>query len=77
VLAAEHGVTVEIIPIEPEDGISVMAFAMKEAVDVYGTRVAEVAMDSTCKSTKVDIQIKIYPPKQGRRMLQDTNYMAL
>jgi hypothetical protein len=52
VLAAEHGVTVNIIPIEPEDGISVIAFAMKEAVDVYAAQVAEVAMDSTCKFTK-------------------------
>ena len=51
VLAAEHGLTVDIIPINPEDGISVIAFAMKEAVDVYRTQVAEVAMDLTCKST--------------------------
>lgn len=49
VLEAEHGMTVETIPITAEDGISTMAFAMKEAVDVYANQVAEVAMDSTCK----------------------------
>ena len=45
VLAAEHGLTVDVIPIKPKDGISVIAFAMKEAVDVYRAQVAEVAMD--------------------------------
>ena len=50
VLAAEHGLTVKTIPIEPEDGISTMAFALKEAVDMYAHQVAKVAMDSTCKS---------------------------
>jgi hypothetical protein len=51
VLAAEHGLTVETIPIEHEDGISTIAFALKEAVDAYAHQVAEVAMDSTCKSS--------------------------
>jgi hypothetical protein len=51
ILAAdEHGLTVKTIPIEPEDGILTMAFALKEAVDVYAHQISEVAMDSTCKS---------------------------
>jgi len=40
VLEAEHGMTVETIPITAEDGISTIAFAMKEAVDVYANQVA-------------------------------------
>jgi hypothetical protein len=49
VLEAAHGKTVEVIPITLEAGISTLAFAFKEAVDEYATRVEEVAMDSTCK----------------------------
>jgi hypothetical protein len=52
VLEAEHGTSVEIIDITPEDGISAMGFAMKEAVEAYGDKVAEIAMDSTCKSSE-------------------------
>jgi hypothetical protein len=78
VLAAENGAAIKIILIEPEDGISVIAFAMKEAVDAYGTQVAEVAMDSTCKSNKANNHImETNSPEQGRQMLQDMNYMGL
>jgi len=37
------------IPTTAEDGISTIAFALKHAVDGYGAKVAEIAMDSTCK----------------------------
>lgn len=49
VLKRAEGVAIEMIPTTAEDGISTIAFALKDAVDGYGAKVAEIAMDSTCK----------------------------
>ena len=48
VLKGSEGIAIEMIPTTPENGISTIAFALKDAVDGYGMKVAEVAMDSTC-----------------------------
>ncbi|KIM80510.1 hypothetical protein PILCRDRAFT_26084, partial [Piloderma croceum F 1598] len=40
----------ETIPITPEPGISTIAFALKEPIDSYGGKTAELAMDSTWKT---------------------------
>lgn len=50
VLKAAAGQAVEIIPVTQEDGISIIAFALKEPLDSYGAETAEIEMDSTCKS---------------------------
>ena len=39
-----------------------MAFAMKEAVDVYANQVAEVAMDSTCKHAMMTMKVQKSSP---------------
>ena len=49
VLKRAEGVAIEMIPTTAEDGISTIAFALKDAVDGYGAKVAEIATDSTCK----------------------------
>jgi hypothetical protein len=46
VLKGSEGIAIEMIPTTPENGT--IAFALKDAVDGYGMKVAEVAMDSTC-----------------------------
>ena len=48
VLKGSEGNAIEMITTTSKDGISTIAFVLKDAVDGYGTKVAEVAMDSTC-----------------------------
>jgi len=48
VLQQAEGVATELIPIVEEEGISVLAFGLKEPLDQYGKEVAELGMDSTC-----------------------------
>jgi MULE transposase domain len=50
VLESFNGTATETIPITPEPGISTIAFALKEPIDSYGGKTAELAMDSTCES---------------------------
>jgi hypothetical protein len=49
VLEKAEGKSVEVIPIEPEDGIYAIAFTFKEIIDEISKAVEEVAMDSTCR----------------------------
>lgn len=49
VLEKYEDLTIEIIPITAEDGISAIAFAFREILDEFGSEVEEIAMDSTCK----------------------------
>jgi hypothetical protein len=53
-LEALEGEAIETIPIQPEDGITAIAFAFKSILDDYGTNMEEVAMDSTCKSSQLE-----------------------
>jgi hypothetical protein len=48
-LEKANGEEIEIIPVREEEGISVIAFALKECVAQWGTNTQEVAIDSTCK----------------------------
>jgi hypothetical protein len=49
VLERADGIDIEIIPTRTEDGISIIAFALKDVVAGFGEGIAELAMDSTCK----------------------------
>ena len=49
VLSRAEDININIIPTRVEDGISIIAFGLKEIVDKYGSEVTEIAMDSTCK----------------------------
>ena len=49
-LHAADSKSIKILPITPEDGISVIAFLFKELLDKYGEEILEVAMDLTCES---------------------------
>ncbi|KAJ7927677.1 hypothetical protein B0H13DRAFT_1537929, partial [Mycena leptocephala] len=49
--------TIEIIPITAEDGISAIAFAFREILDEYGSEVEEIAMDSTWKTNALGYEL--------------------
>lgn len=42
------GIDIDIIPIQPEDGMSTIVFGFREILDDYGKDIKEIAMDSTC-----------------------------
>jgi len=60
VLESFDGSATETIPITPEPGISTIAFALKEPIDSYGGRTAELAMDSTCGPLLLFMMIVTY-----------------
>lgn len=48
-LEAVDGDKIEIIPVQTEDGMTALAFGFKSILDDYGSKMEELAMDSTCK----------------------------
>ncbi|KZT21979.1 hypothetical protein NEOLEDRAFT_1150272 [Neolentinus lepideus HHB14362 ss-1] len=57
VLEAANGEEAEIIDVTWEKGITVMAFALKELVAIFGAETAELAMDSTWKTNAVAYEL--------------------
>lgn len=48
-LVERHGEEVENIPVPDENGIAVVAFALKYALDEIGEETEEIAIDGTCE----------------------------
>jgi hypothetical protein len=51
-LELKNGHEVEVIPTDPEDGISSVSFTFKGVLEEVGEDIIEVAMDSTCTSPR-------------------------
>ncbi|EPQ53499.1 hypothetical protein GLOTRDRAFT_44802, partial [Gloeophyllum trabeum ATCC 11539] len=56
-LEAANGKEIEMINVEQEPGIEVMAFSLKELVETYGAQTAELAMDSTWKTNVASYEL--------------------
>ncbi|KAJ6506451.1 hypothetical protein DFH09DRAFT_1200157 [Mycena vulgaris] len=57
VLEKYEDLSVEIIPITAEDGISALAFSFREILDEFGVDIEEIAMDSTWKTNALGYEL--------------------
>ncbi|KAG6917946.1 hypothetical protein DXG01_017130, partial [Tephrocybe rancida] len=57
VLEACEGIEVNVIDVPHEKGISSLAFAFREVLSVYGSKITEIAMDSTWKTNAAGYEL--------------------